>query len=305
MMKGEGGRRKEGFGYASDVSWKVSTRKCALDSLPTWQIDGRACLVSTFAYAAQAHFRRRSMCVSVCVCVSGRICWLERPSWAWSAACLSCACKCHGGCRVVVALIKCRRRWRSRRRSSCKRSGTRGRPSETVKESCNGQKRKNGGVFLARQLKGSGSSSKSITPTPPHPFFPPNCLLASSFNARWHVSWWRKHNSCASLCCISARTGKDSARSQSGELKPKQSDVSGLPARLVIKTVNQSVRSAAAAPAAAAINRTHAYISYMYGIYFYDIYAFIATLASAYFQFGVECFIASQFVRDLHLDAML
>lgn len=91
---------------------------------------------------------------------------------------------------------------------------------------------------------------------------------------------------------------------QSGELKPKQSGVSGLPARLVIKTVNQSVRSAQAA-AAEAINRTHAYISYISGIYFYDIYAFIATLASAYFQFGVECFIASQFVRTLHLDAML
>lgn len=47
------------------------------------------------------------------------------------------------------------------------------------------------------------------------------------------------------------------------------------------------------------------YRIYVYSIYFYDIYAFIATLASAYFQFGVECFIASQFVHTLHLDAML
>lgn len=69
---------------------------------------------------------------------------------------------------------------------------------------------------------------------------------------------------------------------QTGQLKPKQSGVSGLPARLVIKAVNQSVGSAAAA--AAAINRTHAYILYIYK-FFYDIYAFIATLASAHFQF--------------------
>lgn len=53
---------------------------------------------------------------------------------------------------------------------------------------------------------------------------------------------------------------------QSGQLKPKQSGVFGLPARLVIKTVNQSVGSAAA------INRTHAYILY---IYIYSIYIFM------------------------------
>lgn len=104
------------------------------------------------------------------------------------------------------------------------------------------------------------AANQSLAVLPHIPSPTADCLLASSFTARWHVSWWRKHNSCASLCCISARTGKDSARSQSGELKPKQSGVSRLPARLVIKTVNQSDRSAAAA---AAINRTHAYISYI------------------------------------------
>lgn len=63
---------------------------------------------------------------------------------------------------------------------------------------------------------------------------------------------------------------------QTGQLKPKQSGVSGLPARLVIKTVNQSVGSAAAA-AAAAINRTHAYILYIY-IFFFMIFMLLSPL---------------------------